>query len=255
MTSFLDGPRPRAFAHRGWHTGDLAGCENTLAAFRRAVQEGFRYLETDVHVTLDGQLLAVHDSSLDRVTDLSGRVAELPWTRVRQARIGGRERIPLFDELLDLLRDHPDVRLNVDPKADAAVDPLARALADAGLVDRVCVGSFSDRRLRAVRAAAGPRLAVSLGPRAVARLVLAGRTRTRIRVPGAVAAQVPVRYGRVPVVTPGLLRAARRSGLEVHVWTVDDADDMRRLLDMGVDGLMTDRPAVLRSVLQQRGAW
>jgi glycerophosphoryl diester phosphodiesterase len=250
--TFLDGPRPRAFAHRGWHTGDLAGCENSLAAFRRAVDEGYHYLETDVHTTADGVLIAFHDAVLDRVTDARGPVAALTFDEVRRARIGGREPIPTMAEVLEAC---PNARFNIDPKSDRAVGPLIDLLHDAAAIDRVCVGSFSDRRLRAIRQACGPALATSLGPREVGRLVQAAAMGLRTRAGRAIAAQVPMRYGRVPVVTPRFVRAAHRAGLEVHVWTIDQPASIDLLLDLGVDGIMTDRPDLLREVLQRRGAW
>ena len=250
--TFVDGPRPRAFAHRGWHTGDLAGCENSLAAFRRAVDEGYRYLETDVHLTADRVLVAFHDTVLDRVTDAHGPIAGLTYAQLRDVRIGGREPIPTMAELLEHC---PEAHFNIDPKADAAVGPLLDLLHQADALDRVCVGAFSDRRLRSIRGAAGSRLATSLGPREVLRLVGSGRLGRALTRNGIVAAQVPVRYGRIPVTTPRFVAAAHRAGLEVHVWTVDDAAEMDRLLDLGVDGLMTDRPDLLRNVLAQRGAW
>jgi glycerophosphoryl diester phosphodiesterase len=164
--SFRDTPGHRAFAHRGWHTGDLAGLENTLLAFRRAVAEGFRYLVTDVHATADGVLIAFHDAMLDRVTDARGPVAALTYREVRRALIGGREPIPTLAEVLEAC---PDTHLNIDPKSDSAVEPLLDVLTQERTWERVCIGSFSDRRLAAIRRA-GPRgLATSLGPRAPGR--------------------------------------------------------------------------------------
>ena len=250
--AFLDGPRPRAFAHRGWHTGDLAGCENSLAAFRRAVDEGYRYLETDVHLTADGVLVAFHDAVLDRVTDATGPVAGATYARLREVRIGGREPIPTMAELLDAC---PDARFNIDPKSDAAVGPLLDLLHEARATDRVCVGAFSDRRLRSVRGAGGPSIATSLGPREVARVLRAARFGRTVPPLPAVAAQVPLRFGRIPVTTPRFVITAHRAGLEVHVWTIDDPGQMERLLDLGVDGIMTDRPELLRDVLRRRGTW
>ncbi|WP_111765841.1 glycerophosphodiester phosphodiesterase [Nakamurella deserti] len=253
MSTFLDGPTPRLLAHRGWHTGELQGLENTAAAFSRALDEGIRYLETDVHATADGVLVAFHDTVLDRVTDRAGPIGALSWDEVRRARIGGREPIPRMDELL---RDFPDALFNIDAKSDAAVAPLATLLERTRTVDRVCLASFSDARLKALRDRLGPAVAVSLGPRQVTRLV--ARTRhlpVRTRFPGAVAAQVPLRMGVVPVATPAFIRAAHRRGLEVHVWTVDDPAEVDRLLDLGVEGFVTDRPDVVRAVLQRRGSW
>lgn len=250
---FLDHPGPIAFAHRGG-AGELP--ENTLVAFEAAVRLGYRYVETDVHATADGVLLAFHDDRLDRVTDRAGRIAEMPYSEVAPARVAGREPIPRLE---DLLAAWPDLRVNIDPKADGAVRPLIDVIRRTGAIDRVCVGSFSGRRLARVRAALGPRLCTSLGPRGVAALRAAslrgpGLARL-VRAEGAACVQVPVGRGRLRIVDGRLLRAAHALGLPVHVWTVDDPTEMATLLDLGVDGLMTDRPAVLRDVLAARGQW
>jgi glycerophosphoryl diester phosphodiesterase len=251
VTAYLDGQPPRAFAHRGWHTADLTGRENTMAAFRRAVDEGYRHLETDVRATADGRLVVFHDARLDRVTDGRGAVGDLPWSELAKVRVGGAEPIP---QLAEVLEEFPDTRFNIDAKSDAAVGPLADTIRRCNARDRVCVVSFSDRRLAALRAAVGPTVAWALGPRETFRLFRAGVVR-RPYATSAVAAQVPVFYGRVQVVTPRFLQTAHDAGLEVHVWTIDDPAEMRRLLDLGVDGIMTDRPDVLRAVLVERGAW
>jgi glycerophosphoryl diester phosphodiesterase len=248
---FLEHDGPIAFAHRG---GAADGLENSMVAFQRAVDLGYRYLETDVHATADGVLLAFHDDTLDRVTDRTGRVARLPWATVGRARIGGSERIPLLE---DLLGSWPDVRVNVDVKERSAVAPLARTLARTGSVDRVCVASFSSGRLAAARAAVGPELCTSLATRGVARLRAAAvHPAVHGLAPrGVPCAQVPDRVGRLRVVTPGLVAAAHARGQQVHVWTVDEAAEMHRLLDLAVDGLMTDQLITLRDVLRSRGQW
>ncbi len=248
---FLDHDGPIAFVHRG---GALEASENTLSAFEVAVSAGFRYIETDVRATADGVLLAFHDATLGRVTDRDGRVAELPWSEVAQARVGGREAIPRLDELL---HSFPDVRFNLDAKDSSTLRPLARLLrGSAGLVDRVCLASFSDRRLTWLRTALGPDVCTGLGPREIARLKAAAVTGRRTRfAPTALAAQVPVGPARLPLVDARFVLAATEHGLAVHVWTVDDEPTMERLLDLGVDGIMTDRPAVLKALLQRRDQW
>lgn len=246
---FLDWPGPLAFAHRG---GASEVPENTMPAFEHAVRLGYRYLETDAHVTADGVLIAFHDDRLDRVTDRTGMIAELPWSEVSKARIEGSEPIPLLE---DLLMAWPDVRINIDPKRDEVAAPLAAALLRTRTVDRVCVGAFSDKRIAHVRELAGPDLCTSMGPREVARLLATSR-----RLPGgggvkSPCAQVPTHQGRVPLVTERFVAAAHRRGVQVHVWTIDDPAEMTRLLDLGVDGLMTDRPQVLKDLLVERGTW
>lgn len=251
--AFFAGPHPRAFVHRGWHAGDLAGMENSLSAFRRAATEGFHYLETDVHATSDGVVVVQHDPVLDRTTDSSGTVAALPWRTVRQAKIGGREPIARLEDLLEEL---PEALLNIDVKAESAIDPLIATLHKTNSFNRVCIASFSEGRLARVRKRAGDAVLTSMGIRAIARLWAAARVPAAFRRSGYQrVAQVPVRHGRLTVVDKRLIATARQRGIEVHVWTVDQAAQMNELLDLGVDGLMTDRPDVLKNVLRARGGW
>ena len=257
--AYLDEPLDQpgavvAFAHRGgaFHP-EIEGLENTLQAFQHAVDLGYDYLETDVHLTKDGVLLAFHDTVLDRVTDATGRIAESTYAEVQRALINGSDRVPT---LADLFEAFPEARFNIDLKAPGAVAPLARFLEEREAWDRVCVGSFSGRRLRRFRRLTGGRVATSASPGEVAAYrVLPARlarllTRGRPRV-----LQVPHKRGRLTIVTPGLVRRAHRAGVHVHVWTIDDPDEMKALLDRGVDGLMTDRTDILRAVLTESGRW
>jgi glycerophosphoryl diester phosphodiesterase len=246
---YLDHPSPLAFAHRG---GAADGLENTAAAFRRAGKLGYRYFETDVHATADGKLVAFHDPTLDRVTDAAGRIAELPWREVAGARVGGREPLALFE---DLVGEFPEARWNIDVKAESALHPLVNLIARANLWDRVCVGSFSEARVARAQRLAGPRLATSYGVLGVAALRLRSLSVPARLRPGAVAAQVPESQAGVRVVDRRFVRAAHARGLQVHVWTVNDPQRMEALLDLGVDGIMTDRIDILRTVLERRGAW
>lgn len=251
---FLDHPGPLAFAHRGAHRPEGPG-ENTMAAFAAAIELGYRYLETDVHLTADGVVVAFHDDHLDRVTDRTGAIAELTWDEVSQARVGpDGDPVPRLDELL---ATWPEVRINIDPKHDRVVEPLARVIAAAGAVRRVCCGSFSDARLVELRRLLGPELCTALGPRGTAKLagVAATGGRAPFRTMAAPCAQVPTHFRGVRLVTRRFVRTAHDLGLQVHVWTVDDPAVMAELLDIGVDGLMTDRAEVLKDVLVSRGAW
>jgi glycerophosphoryl diester phosphodiesterase len=237
-----------AFAHRG---GALEAPENTMKAFDYAVSLGYRYLETDAYATADGVLVSFHDPRLDRVTDASGLLEALPYAVVQRARIGGTEPIPLLE---DLLTSWPDVRINIDPKHDAAVAPLIAMIRRLGVEDRVCVGSFSDRRIRQIQDAFDGRVCTSLGPAGVLRLKGAsfGFPAERWR---AGCAQVPVAASGLTIVSRRFVEAAERRGLQVHVWTIDDEAEMNRLIDLGVHGIMTDRPSLLRNVLEARGLW
>ncbi|WP_428965451.1 glycerophosphodiester phosphodiesterase [Micromonospora fluostatini] len=248
--AYLDAPAPLAFAHRG---GAAAGDENTVAAFTRAVDLGYRYVETDVHATADGVAVVFHDATLRRVTGEAGRIADLRLADLASVRVGGAALVPRLDEVLAAW---PQVRFNVDVKADGGVEPTVAAVARTGAGDRVLLASFSDARLGRLRTLTGGRIATGLGMRGVAALRLASLAGRRLRLPpSVVAAQVPVRYGRVRVLDRRFLAHAHRHGLQVHVWTIDEPTEMHGLLDLGVDGIMTDHVGVLRDVYRSRGHW
>ena len=260
MHPFLRHCSPIAFAHRG---GAGEAPENTLAAFEIAVGLGYGYFETDAHLTRDGVLVAFHDDKLDRVTDRSGAIAELAIAEVESADAGfsfstdgGRSfpfrgcgiRVPRLEELLVRW---PEVRINVDPKADACIGPLAALLDRCSAWERVCIGSFSDRRLVRIRALGRGRACTSMGPAAVALARLAAAS-GRIPHLGADCLQVPLRRGAIRIVTKRFVEAAHRSGLPVHVWTIDDEATIEALLDLGADGIMTDRLKLLAEVFARR---
>jgi glycerophosphoryl diester phosphodiesterase len=243
-----------AFAHRGGALHpETPGPENTLKAFEHAVGLGYRYLETDVHATSDGVLLAFHDPTLLRLTGRAGRLADATYAALESVLVDGREPIPRLADLMDAF---PDVRFNVDLKAGGAVEPMARLVRGMRCHDRVCVGSFTERHLRRFRRLVDRPVATSRGVLAVgASLVPGGRlVGLLLRDPG-VAYQVPQRHRRVTVVDRRFVERAHRAGHPVHVWTVDEPERMHDLLDLGVDGLITDRTDVLRDVLVERGQW
>ena len=244
---FLDYPRPLAFAHRG---GSAHHPENSWRAFEYAAELGYAYLETDARATSDGVLLAFHDAALDRVTDSSGKVAELPYGKISGARVHGSEPIPLIE---DLLGSWPDMRFNIDLKHANAVEPLAQVLKRTGAWSRVCVTSFSGKRLRRAQAIMDRRtcFAVTVGPGAALRYAgLPGQMAARIASAGVQCAQIPSRFATGPFV-----ERAHAAGLQVHVWTVNTKDEMERILDLGADGVMTDEIVLLRDLLTVRGQW
>jgi glycerophosphoryl diester phosphodiesterase len=249
--AFLDAPVPLAMAHRG---GAIEHVENSMPAFEACVALGYRYLETDVRVTADGVLVAFHDAILERVTDRTGRIEHLTWSELAGARIGGREPLVLLE---DLLGAWPDVRFNLDIKAAGVLAPLVRLVRRLAIVDRLCLASFSDARIAAARRLFGPSMCTALGPRGVAALRLSSyspRAAGLVRM-SAGCAQVPLQLGGRALVDERFLTAAHARGLQVHVWTVDTPEDITTMLDLGVDGVMTDRPALLREVLAARGLW
>lgn len=251
--TFLDSSVPLAFVHRG---GASDGAENSLSAFSAAIELGYRYLETDVHTTADHVAVVFHDRTLDRMTDRTGRIDRLPWTQVRKARMAGSEPILRLDELLG---SFPGVRFNIDMKSPGAVPGVTKAIHRAGAIDRVCLASFVDARVAAARRLLGPRLCTSLGLRGVAALRLASFSpgAAALLAPGvrAACAQVPMGIAGRQIVDRRLLDTAHALGIQVHVWTLNSAAAIRSALDLGVDGVMTDAPIVLRDVLEGRNQW
>lgn len=244
-----------AMAHRGGALHpDLVGLENTLHAFRHAASLGYRYLETDVHATRDGHLVAFHDAVLDRMTDRPGVVAQVLADDLARARIGGEHGVPAMAELMEEL---PECRFNIDLKAPGSVEPLVDLLDRTAGHDRVCVGSFSSRTLQEFRRRTGGRVATAATPREVAWFLAASwpGTRRLVRRRQFAVLQVPHRRGRVPLVTRSVVRRAHAAGIPVHVWTVDDPAEMDQLIDDGVDGLITDRTDLLKDLLIARGLW
>ena len=246
----LDNTSPIAFAHRG---GTSAAPENTLRAFDDAVTLGYRYVETDVHSTRDGRLVAFHDNDLQRTCGKPWRIEETDWSTLSTARIDGTDPIPLLE---DLLTSWPNLRINIDCKSDAAMQPLIDTIRRTHCLDRICVGSFSDKRLRHIRSELGTGLCTSMGPQEVIRLVLRSTTGIPFSPSRhALIAQVPVRQGPIPVVTHRSIARAHRLGLQIHVWTIDDPLQIGQLLDMGVDGVMSDDTRALKDVFVARHLW
>lgn len=243
-----------ALAHRGGVSADApAEVENSLRAFEAAWRLGFTHLETDVHTTADGVLIAFHDTELDRVTDAAGAVADLPWAEVSRARIGGSEPVPTLDDLLDAL---PHARFNIDLKAPGAVEPLVAALDRHGAHDRVCVGSFGERTIRRFRRLTAGRVPTSASPVEMAVFGLLRGVRRVFPLAGRVF-QMPERHEETGLLllSPRMVAAAHARGAQVHIWTVNDRTDMERLIDLGVDGIVSDDLETLRGVLIDRDLW
>jgi glycerophosphoryl diester phosphodiesterase len=246
-SGFLDRPGPLAFAHRG---GASHFPENSWKAFEHAVRLGYTYLETDAHATADGTVVAFHDKTLDRVTDGTGAIAQLTTAQVTAARIAGTEPIPL---LADLLTSWPENRFNIDVKDEPAIGPLVEVLRITNAWDRVCITSFSGRRLKATRMLLPRPVCMAAGPAAVAAITAgtpAAALSGRFGQLSIQCAQIPVR-----VASAAFIRRAHAIGLQVHVWTVNEPATMARLLDRGADGIMTDQTELLREVLTSRGQW
>jgi glycerophosphoryl diester phosphodiesterase len=243
---FLDHQRPLAFAHRG---GSAHAPENSWRAFEHAVTLGYAYLETDARATADGQLMAFHDRTLDRVTDARGPISAMRYADVAAIRVAGSEPIPL---IADLIGAWPGIRFNIDLKDEQGISLLPQILRRTGAWERVCVTSFSGARLRTFRGLAGRPVCMAVSPASIAAIRLLPVKLQANRLPRAHAwcAQVPGKMASI-----SFIRRAHALGLDVHAWTINDKAEMCRLLDLGVDGIMTDEIAVLRDVLTERGQW
>ncbi|MFQ5522278.1 MAG: glycerophosphodiester phosphodiesterase [Acidimicrobiia bacterium] len=254
-------PSPVPIAHRG---SRLLWPENTLPAFTGAVELGYRHLETDLHLTADGVLVCIHDDTVDRTTDGSGEVSSLSLGELKALDGGHRHavggefpfrgqgiEVPAFEEVVTTF---PEVHFVVDLKVDGLAVPLAEMIDRLDLYDRILVGSFSDHRLDEFRRLTGGRVATSTGP-VLSRLWVIASRAGRGAGGEAQALQLPTHLRGVRIVDEKLVAAAHDAGLQIHVWTVNREEEMVRLLDLGVDGLVTDRPDLLRRLLMEREQW
>lgn len=251
---FVPRERPIGIAHRG---SRLLWPENTAVAFQGAASLGYRRFETDLRITADGVLICYHDPVLSRTTSGHGFVARTTLDEIRRLDAGYRHRlddgfpfrgqgvlVPTFAEMAKLF---PDAGWVIDLKADGTEEPLAKAIEELDLADRVIVGSFSNERVETFRRLTRGRVATSTPPKETLRAVVAAAV-PRLKPPDDVfhpstcALQVPATWYGVPIVSAALVALAHSVGRLVHVWTVNGLDEVAALTDLGVDGLITDRP-------------
>ena len=249
-STFFDSQKPRVLAHRGF---SIDVPENTRASFAAAVALGITHIETDVHASKDGVAVVSHDPVLDRVASRSGNIADLTLTELKRIDLG---RGQVFASLAEILDEFPGIFLNVDVKSADAVTPAARAIQGSGALGRVLVTSFSEaRRSRAVRLLPG--VATSASGRIFAAAVLAARLGNtpllRRILTGIDAVQIPEKALGITTTTPAMIEYFHAAGVEVHVWTINDAKNMRRLLNAGADGIVTDRADIALGVLRNPG--
>lgn len=252
---FAAGTRPRILAHRGFVPSDSEGVlENSFASFAAAHAAGFTYVESDCHLTSDGEVVLFHDDDLQRTSGDPRMIADVTGQELGNimADKGG------MITLTQALESFPTLRFNIDVKSDAVARPAGLAIAKHSR--RVLLTSFSEPRRQAALASARAHQgdpATSPGARLLAKIVAAATLRSDTALTklfrGLDAVQVPVRYGRLTVITPRLIAAAHRHNVEVHAWTINDVTEMERLLDLGVDGLITDQPLVARNLITRRG--
>lgn len=228
------------------------GGENTLTAFGAARELGYTYIETDVRTTRDGVPLVFHDSDLRRLVGRGEAIGELAEAEVARLRLPGGEPIPTLKQALDTF---PDLRFGIDLKDEASVEPVAHLLHDADALGRVCVTSFSERRVTAARRRLGREACTGLGLRGTLCFALRAVLPGKPRASRAAVLQLPQRWHGMPVVTPWLVRRAHRAGLAIHAWTLNDQSDIEQALSAGVDGVITDRLQLLKDILIRRGLW
>lgn len=257
------------FAHRG---GAALRPENTLEAFQNGLAAGCGWIETDVHMTRDGEIVTFHDHDLRRTTNGRGRIRDLSLAELRQLDAGynfspdGRSfpyrnqgiTVPTLAEVVEL---DPSARINVEIKQaqPSMVAALWRFIEQRGLHDRLLVASANAALVGEFRRLARGTVATSAGKTEILRFWLAARAGLSALAPILVpieydALQVPIGFAGLEIVTPAFIDAAHRRGLQVHVWTIDEPAQMRRLLDLGVDGIMTDHPERLVELVRERGA-
>ena len=233
------------FVHRG---GAEEATENTLEAFQHASNMGFTFMETDVQATKDQQIVAFHDVDLSRMANVNKTVDELSFNEIKELNLLGGGKIPTLKELLS---SFPSLRFNIDIKTENAVEGTVSIIKDLNAFNRVCIASFSSARLNRIRNIAGPKCCTSMGQNEIVNLLLRSYS---LPFPKSVGhcAQVPVSQWGIPIVTKKFINCAHNENKLVHVWTINEEKEMNNLIDLGVDGLMTDRPSVLHKVLKDK---
>lgn len=236
-------------AHRGLA---VDAPENTLLAFAKAIAVGVTHIETDVHASRDGVAVISHDPDLARLAGRSGLVSALRLAELRRVDLGHGQSFATLAEALD---GFPDARFNIDVKSEDAIDPTVSAIRSAGASSRVLVTSFSERR-RSATVRQLPGVATSASATLFAGALISGKLGLSAAVKFALrnvdAVQIPERALKINAVTPRQLRLLHDAGVEVHVWTINDVDDMIRLLDLGVDGIVTDRADLALEMIRAR---
>ena len=234
-----------AFAHRG---GANDFVENTLEAFQQSINLGFKYIETDVQATKDNKLVIFHDDDLKRMMNVNVDISSINYNELKKYKINDVYEVPTF---LETVSSWPNIRFNIDPKSDKSAELLINELKLLDNVDRFCIGSFNSERLDKIRKAFDFKICTSMGLNEVVNFYLLRFFGiSKVSTP---CLQLPYYRKGFKVITPNLIRDAHRFNKKVHAWTIDDPVQMNELLDMGIDGIMTDSPKLLKSEIAKRG--
>lgn len=237
-----------AFAHRG---GNEFAPENSFRAFKSAVDIGYKYLETDVHLTKDGFLIAFHDDTLDRVTDKSGLIRDLTLSEIKKAKIAGTDEIPLLSELLN---SFTDCFFNIDCKVDETVQPLINLINNKDFINRVCIGSFSQKRINFIRKSLGKEVKTSMGPAEVILSKFLSYTSLGYNFKSSYTS-IPIRRYGINLLDERNINYLKSNNQKVIAWTINDEDQMKMLINIGIDGIMTDNLTLLKKVLIEENLW
>ena len=237
-----------AFAHRG---GNEFAPENSFRAFKSAVDIGYKYLETDVHLTKDGFLIAFHDDTLDRVTDKSGLIRDLTLSEIKKAKIAGTDEIPLLSELLN---SFTDCFFNIDCKVDETVQPLINLINNKDFINRVCIGSFSQKRINFIRKSLGREVKTSMGPAEVILSKFLSYTSLGYNFKSSYTS-IPIRRYGINLLDERNINYLKSNNQKVIAWTINDEDQMKMLINIGIDGIMTDNLTLLKKVLIEESLW
>ncbi|MBT5663309.1 MAG: glycerophosphodiester phosphodiesterase [Alphaproteobacteria bacterium] len=237
-----------AFAHRG---GNEFAPENSFRAFKSAVDIGYKYLETDVHLTKDGFLIAFHDDTLDRVTDKSGLIRDLTLSEIKKAKIAGTDEIPLLSELLN---SFTDCFFNIDCKVDETVQPLINLINNKDFINRVCIGSFSQKRINFIRKSLGKDVKTSMGPAEVILSKFLSYTSLGYNFKSSYTS-IPIRRYGINLLEERNIKYLKSNNQKVIAWTINDEDQMKMLINIGIDGIMTDNLTLLKKVLIEENLW
>jgi len=234
------------FVHRG---GDEVETENTIEAFKYSSDLGFVFIETDVQATKDGHVVIFHDASLKRMAGVNKSIKELTLKEINEINLLGGGKIPLLSEALETF---PDLRFNIDIKTEDALEETIQIIKKMNFLDKTCLASFSSSRLKRIKNLAGPEACISSGQMDIFKMMCQS-IGIELQATMSQCAQIPVKQWGVPVLTKRFIETAKKQNKFVHVWTIDDIDQMFELIEFGVDGLMTDKPSVLKEAMLKKG--
>ena len=237
-----------AFAHRG---GTEFAPENTFEAFSNAFEIGYKFLETDVHINADGELMAFHDSTIDRVTNYEGELKNFTSNQLKKIKINDKFNIPF---LADLIEAFPSIFFSVDMKSDDTVIPLIKLVNRMGVKDRICFASFNQNRLKYVRDEYLNKCITSLGPNEIAQTKLFSILGKKIHIKSKIASLPTSKY-KIQLLNKSHIEFLKSLNIKVIAWTINKSEEMKHLINMGVDGIMTDNISSLKKILIKKNLW